>query len=135
MLFTILGAITGLAGPISQAVANLTNLQIAKVTASTNESKMQIDAQISEAHDRVMVLTAEAGSRINAIIRGMMAFGPMTYLNKVFIWDKVIGSFLGHAKGGDMWSTDPLDANLWTVVTVVLSFYFVYDIAASWRKK
>lgn len=131
----IIGLITGLAGPISQAVANVTNLQIAKVNASTNEEKMQIDAAIAEAHDRVAVLTAEAGSRINAIIRGLLALGPMTYLNKVFIFDKVIGSFLGHAKGGSAFDTDPLDSNLWTVVTVVLSFYFVYDIAASWRKK
>lgn len=134
MLFTILGALTGLAGPISQAVAKLTDLQIAKVQASTDADKNRIDGQISEAHDRMMVLTAEAGSRINSIVRGFLAFGPMTYLNKVFVFDKVLGSLLGHSKGGDIFSTDPLDANLWTVVTVVLSFYFVYDIAASWRK-
>ncbi len=132
-LATILGFITGLAGPISAAVAKLTDLQIAKVQASTDTEKMTIDAQIAEAHDRVSVLQAEAGSRVNAIIRGMLAFGPMVYLDKVFIWDKVMGSFLGYTK--DAFSTDPLDANLWTVVTVVLSFYFVYDIAASWRKK
>ncbi len=137
MLFTILGALTGLAGPISQAVAKLTDLQIAKVNASSDKEKQEIDGQISEAHDRMMVLTAEAGSRINSIVRGLLAFGPMIYLNKVFVWDKVIGSFMGHScfKGEcSVFNTDALDPNLWTVVTVVLSFYFVYDIAASWRK-
>lgn len=135
MLFTILGALTGLAGPISSAVAKLADLNIAKVQAASNVEKEGIDAQIAEAHDRMAVLVAEAGSRINAIIRGLIAFGPMTYLNKVFIWDKVLGSFLGHSIDGSMFTTDGLDANLWTVVTVCLSFYFVYDIAASWRKK
>lgn len=131
----IIALITGLAGPISQAVASINNLQMAKLQASTNEDHMRIDAQIAEAHDRLMVLQAEAGSRINAIIRGLLAFGPMVYLNKVFVFDKVVGSLLGHGcNGGDIFCTDPLDPNLWTVVTVVLSFYFVYDIAATWRK-
>lgn len=134
-MLTILGFITGLAGPISAAVAKIADLNIAKVQAESDIQKAGVDAQIAEAHDRMSVLVAEAGSRINAIIRGLIAFGPMTYLNKVFLFDKVLGSFLGHSVDGSMFTTDALDSNLWTVVTVCLSFYFVYDIAASWRKK
>jgi hypothetical protein len=133
MLFTILGALTGLAGPISQAVAKLADLNIAKVQAGSDKEKQEIDGQISEAHDRMMVLTAEAGSRVNSIVRGLLAFGPMLYLDKVFIWDKVIGSFAGYTK--DIFTTDGLSDELKTIVMVVLSFYFAYDIAASWRKK
>lgn len=134
MLMTILGFITGLAGPISAVVGKISDLQLAKVQASTDQERLHIDAQIAEAHDRMIVLQAEAGSRINSIMRFLLALGPMLFLNKIFIFDKVVGSFLGHAKGGDIWSTDPLDANLWAVVTAVLSFYFLYDMAASWRK-
>lgn len=134
-MLAILGFITGLAGPISAAVAKIADLNIAKVQAESDIQKAGVDAQIAEAHDRMSVLVAEAGSRINAIIRGLIAFGPMTYLNKVFLFDKVLGSFLGHSVDGSMFTTDALDSNLWTVVTVCLSFYFVYDIAASWRKK
>lgn len=130
----ILAFITGLAGPISQAFNKIEDLKLARVRASTDQEKMHIDAQIDEAHDRMMVLQAEAGSRINAIMRFMLAFGPMVYLNKVFVFDKVIGSFLGMAKTGSMFVTDPLDSNLWAVVTAVLSFYFVYDIAATFRR-
>lgn len=131
----IIGLITGLAGPISNAVAKITDLQIAKVTASTDQEKMHIDAQIAESHDRLMALQAEAGTRINAIMRFLLALGPMVFLNKIFIFDKVIGSFLGHSTNGTIWETDKLDPNLWAVVTAVLSFYFLYDLAASWRKK
>lgn len=133
----IIALITGLAGPLAQAFNKIEDLKIAKVTAATDQERLHIDGQIAEAHDRAQVLVAEAGSRLNAIIRGALAFGPMAYLNKVFVWDKVVGSFMGHSCFKDVCSiftTDTLDANLWTVVTVVLSFYFVYDIAASWRK-
>lgn len=130
----ILGLLTGLAGPIANVVAKISDLKIAQVQASTDQEKMKIDAQINEAHDRMSVLVAEAGSRVNATMRFLLALGPMIFLNKIFIFDKVIGSFTGHGKGGDIWSTDPLDSNLWAVVTAVLSFYFLYDMAASWRK-
>lgn len=133
----IIGLITGLAGPIRDVVNKIGDLKIAQVQASTDQEKMHIDGQIAEAHDRMMVLQAEAGNRINAIIRGGLAIGPMIYLNKVFVWDKVIGSFAGESCFNgkcSIFNTDALDSNLWTVVTVVLSFYFVYDIAASWRK-
>lgn len=132
---TILGFITGLSGPIRDIITKISDLQIAKVQASTDQEKMHVDAQIAEAQDRMRVLQSEAGSRVNAIMRFLLAFGPMVYLNKIFIFDKVLGSLLGHAKGGDLWSTDPLDSNLWAVVTAVLSFYFIYDLAASWRNK
>lgn len=130
----ILGLITGLAGPIASVISKISDLQIAKVQASTDQEKMHIDAQISESHDRLGVLQAEAGNRVNAIMRFLLALGPMVFLIKVFIFDKVLGSLMGHGKGGDIWSTDPLDSNLWAVVTAVLAFYFMYDIAASWRK-
>lgn len=134
MLSVILGFITGLSGPIRDVISKISDLKIAQVQASTDQERIHIDAQIAESHDRLAVLQAEAGSRINAIMRFLLALGPMVFLVKVFIFDKVIGSFLGYAKGGSMFATDPLDSNLWSVVTAVLAFYFVYDMAASWRK-
>lgn len=133
----IIALITGLAGPLAQAFNKIEDLKSQKLTAESDHEKQVIDAQIDEAHARSQVLIAEAGSRLNAIIRGLLAFGPMVYLDKVFVWDKVIGSFTGHSCFNSVCSvfnTDALDSNLWTVVTAVLSFYFVYDIAATFRK-
>lgn len=135
MLSIILGFITGLAGPISNVVSKISDLQIAKVTAATDQERIHIDAQIAESHDRMSVLVAEAGSRINATMRFLLALGPMVILNKIFIFDKVLGSLLGHSKDGSMFTTDALDSNLWGVVVAVISFYFVYDLAAGWRRK
>jgi hypothetical protein len=134
MFLTILGFITGLAGPIRDIAGKIADLKIAQVQASTDQDRVRVQAEIDEARARQAVLTAEAGSRLNAIIRGGLAFGPCVYLLKVFVWDKVLGSFLGHAKGGSMFVTDPLDNNLWKVVVAVIAFYFVYDMAARFRR-
>lgn len=137
MLSLIIGAITGLAGPIANVIAKISDLKIAQVQASTDQERIHVDAQMSEANARLAALQAEAGSRINAIMRFLIALGPMLFLTKVFVFDKVIGSFMGHACHAGTCSvfiTDPLDSNLWSVITAVLAFYFLYDIAASWRK-
>jgi len=145
MLFSILGWLTGLAGPISQIVGNITNLQIAKVSASTNQEKLKYDQQIAEAEDRKQILITEAGNRIagilNASMRLLLALGPMLILLKVFLWDKVIGSFMGCAGSGltatvdcSTFNTDPLDLHLWAIIGGVIAFYFAYDIYARSRK-
>ena len=135
-MFTILlGLITGLAGPITNLIGKITDLNIAKVNAASDVDKAAIDAQIEEAHDRKAVLIAEAGNRlegmINSVVRLVITLGPASYLFKVFLWDKVIGSMVG-CVGKDVncpaFTTDPLDANLWAVVVAVIAFYFVYDI-------
>lgn len=132
MLITILGFITGIGPALAQIAQKIADLQIAKVQATTDQERARLDAEISEAHARRDTLVAEAGSRINAIMRGLLAAGPTIYLNKVFIFDKVIGSLTGQTSS--IFSTDPLDANLWKVVVAVIAFYFVYDMAARFRK-
>ena len=127
----IIALITGLAGPLASAYAKTKDLEMARIAAGTETEKAAFDAQIALSHDRAQVIVAEAGSRLNAIIRGALAFGPMVYLNKLYVWDKVIGSFAGYTQ--DIFTTDPLDEKLWTVVTVVLSFYFMSDMVSTAR--
>lgn len=139
-MLTVIGFLTGLIGPIRDIAGKIADLKIAQVQASTDQEKARINAQIEEARSRQAVLTAEAGSRINAIIRGCIAFGPALFLTVIFVWDKVVGKFAGcagkAATGSHCWLfvTDPLDDNLWKVVVAVIAFYFVYDIAARFRK-
>jgi hypothetical protein len=131
-MLTILGWVTGLAGPIAQITNKILDLQKSKLDAETNVQKAKIDQEIELAHDRRMVLVAEAGSRINAYMRSLIALGPGLYLFKIFAYDKVIGSFLGCNKDGGLscptFNTDPLDSNLWAVATAVVGFYFLASI-------
>src|SRR6266704_2122449 len=104
-MFSILGLITGLAGPISLITGKIADLQTAKLTATTDYQRNQINQQIEEAHDRKAILVAEAGNRLaaglNASTRLLAALGPILFVFKVFFWDKVIGSFVGCSGPGE----------------------------------
>ena len=139
MFFSILGLLTGLAGPLAQITGKITDLKLAQVQAKSNTERAEIDQRIEEAHDRKAILVAEAGQRIagtiNASMRFILALGPAVLLSKIFVWDKVMGSFYGCAGNQgqldpscNVFRTDPLDPYLWGVVTAVIAFYFAYDM-------
>jgi len=132
----ILTTITGLAnivGPIVLRQKEI-KLELAKVESDVERNKLL--AEQAELGARQSVLIAEAGSRLNSIIRGIAAAGPIIYLAKIFIFDKVIGSIVRGITGVEykIFDTDPLDVNLWKVVACVYAFYFLYDITARFRK-
>lgn len=144
----ILGLITGLAGPISNAVASVNDLKAKRLTVESDQERVKIDAEIREAEGRKAVLIAEAGNRIaaaiNAIIRAGLALGPVAYVLKYYLWDKVIGSFSGCAnlprgvKAPEHCSTfvtDGLNTEMAAVMTAVIAFYLLYDLQARHRKR
>lgn len=146
MLFTILGSLVGLAGPLLSWANKLTDLKAAQVAAKTETEKAYIQQQIEEAHDRKAVITAEIQNRFGATVRttmqALLAIGPITYIMKVFLWDKVVGSFKGCV--GDtsaleyckLYETDSLrDPNLWWVAMAVVTLYTMYDIASRTMRK
>ena len=137
-MVAILGAITGLGGIFKGIADDLSNIQIAKINAQTDQQRNELSQKEQELHDKRAVLVAEAWSRINAFMRASLAAGPSAYLLKVFLWDKVIGGFTGHScfhNECSVFNTDPLDDNLWKVVSIVLAFYFVTDLGSAALKK
>lgn len=132
-MLAILGFLTGMAGPLSTIATSIANTKAAMAAAQTDQERNKLLAAVEELHGRQAVLIAEAGSRINAIIRGLFALPIALYFCKVFVFDKVLGSFLGHSSDGSMFTTDALGPDLWKLVLAVLAFYFLYDAAARWR--
>lgn len=121
---------------ITNAIANE---RIAKINAGTEQERVAADERIKALDARRSVLIAESGSRINMIMRVVLAAGPAAFLIKVFLYDKVIGSFVGcsgaQPKGAcPTFLTDPLDDNLWKVITAVIAFYFLYEITARFKR-
>lgn len=132
---TILTFLTGLSGTVGKVSDNIKDLQIAKQAAATDKERNLINAQIEEAHDRKDAIVAEAGSRINAIFRTLLAVPAGLILYKLLAFDKVIGSIVGCSgpgasgiEGCGIYRTDPLDAYQWGVITAVIAFYFLYDM-------
>ena len=116
VLSLIIGALTG---PVAaQLAAALKERQ----NATTEQARIAADERIRKLQAMRDVQVAEAGSRINAIMRFFIALGPAIYIFKIFAIDKVICPALGGAC-----RTDPLTPELWQVVTYVIGFYFLVE--------
>jgi hypothetical protein len=122
MWFTaLLGLLPSVFTTINGITSAIANAQIAKVNATTDQDRIAAQATVDTLTARRDVMIAESGhSNVNAWLRAAIAVGPACYLLKIFLWDKVMGSITNG-------STDPLDGNLWAVVTAVVGFYFLYD--------
>src|ERR1039458_4114904 len=97
MLGSIPSLITGMFGTINGITSAISNQKIAVINATTEQDRIQAQERVNTLQARRDVLIAEAGSgsRINLIMRVVLAIGPASILLKVFLWDKVIGSLVG----------------------------------------
>jgi len=110
----------GLVDPISKITNKIIDLRIQQANATTQQQKIAADEEVSKLQMQRDVLVAESGSKINAIIRILFAFPCAVYINKLIIYDKVLG-----------WgNTDDLSSNLWWLLMTVVGFYFVQSIAS-----
>jgi hypothetical protein len=117
------GLISGAFGTINGITNAIANEKLAAIKATTQEEQIAANERVATLQQRRDVLIADASHGSWDIwIRTLIAVGPTIYLFKIFALDKVIGPALGFN-----WSTDPLDANLWQVVMVVLGFYFLSE--------
>lgn len=133
-IMAIPGLISGLFGTLNGITNAIRDEKVALINATTEQERIQATERLStlQARRDVMIAEAGSGSRLNLIIRSVLAIGPASVILKLFLWDKVIGSLVGcsNAPQGTcgIFTTDKLDANMWTVITVVLGFYFVSEV-------
>lgn len=127
------GLLKGMFGTIDNITNAISNEKIAGINATTDQERIASQERVSTLQMRRDVMIAEAGNKTNSRIRAGLALGPLVLLLKIFVWDKVIGSFAGCAGAGGnavkcaTFNTDPLDPNLWQVVSIVLGFYFLSE--------
>lgn len=122
-----MGWILSLINPLAAIASDIAKYKIAQQNAQTDQERIHAQEMVATLQTRAAVMSAEAAGPygwINSVMRGLLALGPMVYLNKIFIWDKVLG-----------WgTTDALDSHLWNVVMAVVGFYFLYEITARWKR-
>jgi hypothetical protein len=133
------GFFTGLFGSINNVTSALSNEKIAGINAKTDEERLASQERVNTLTLRRDLMIAEAAtSGLNIKMRFILALGPASILLKMFLWDKVIGSFVGCSQAPKgtcgIFVTDPLDPNLWQVVMVVLGFYFLCESAITTAK-
>lgn len=132
-----LTALLGIVDPITKITRAIADTKIAIETSKTDRERIHSEESLRTLELRRSVMVAEASNptaaRLNSAMRFFIAIGPAMYLNKIFLWDKVIGSFAGYTQ--DSFTTDPLnDPNLANVMAAVLGFYFLYDTVRSASK-
>lgn len=133
-MFSFLTSLLGLAGPLAQLGMKITDLMQARLVAQTDLEKAKIDEQIKQlTATRDVIVAAQSNpttAKIYWWLLAIAAIGPITYIEKIFLWDKVIGSFVGcvghTGQACGLFNTDALnDPNLWWIVIAVFSFLFL----------
>lgn len=148
MFGTIIGAIGGLPallGGLFKSIDGITqaisNERIALIGATTDRERIEVNERILSLTAQRDVLVADsAKSSVDMWMRVFAASGPCSYVTKVFLWDKVVGSFVGcsgHTLPGtcETFITDPVTDQQWYVVLVVLGFYFVHNTVGLFKGK
>lgn len=122
----ILSFFTG--GGLKGIAAELEDAYEARLKAETDTDKLVADQRIAQIQARASVQRAEAGSPINAFIRACIALPVAILLAKVLVYDKALGQWTGG-------TTDALSPELWSVVTAVVGFYFLYETVALFGRR
>lgn len=129
---TILTFITGLGGTAAKISGDIKDRELAKEKTKSDTKLKELDAEIAVMHDRKDVLVAEAGSRLNGLLRAMIAIGPALYVFKYYAIDKVLGSVSGctgeAGRDASCWlfRTDGLNIEMAAVLTACLAFFFLF---------
>lgn len=119
MLSLLLGLIPGVFTTINGITNAISNEKIAVLTATTQQAQIAAQERVNTLQAQRDLMIADAQhSNLDIWFRSLIALGPTAYILKIFIWDKVLQEWT-HG------STDPLDPNLWMVVTAVYGFYFL----------
>jgi hypothetical protein len=112
----MLAVLLGLVDPISRIAAKIADARIAATQATTDKERIEQEERVKALEAWRAVLEREADSKVNQIIRALLAVPVVVFLWKVIIWDKVL----------KLGATDDLSENLWYVTMMVLGFYYVH---------
>lgn len=102
-------------GPLSSISSDLKEAYQSKLAAANAAERIAADERINILEARKSSILAAQSDPIERWVRIGFAFPCLIYVNKILIWDKVLG--LG--------VTDKLSPEFWNVFWVVLGGYFI----------
>jgi len=138
-MLAILGAITGLLGPITSLTKQYKELQMKRLEVEGDKNLKEIDAQIEEVNSKKAVLIAQAGSRVGMFFQGVGQLYltlPLGAIVWKYAYDKVVGPF--HGCSGEIpreliqhckqFRTDSIDPHVWWAIGAMIAFYYVTKV-------
>jgi hypothetical protein len=111
--------ISFLGGPVVKGLLDAYN---AKLKAGVADNKIAADLAASEIAAQTQVKIAEVGHPWE--VEKLFAYVTLIYYAKLLIFDKVIGSFMGHSLTHNIFSTDGLTGPDAVWGGLVIAFYF-----------
>jgi len=126
MLSTILSLLPGVFSSLNNISAAIANERIAALNAKTDQERIAAEERQAALEAKRDVLIEDSKhSKLDILMRTLIASGPAFILCKIFFYDKGLG-----------WGTTEIGNNdyLWNVIMVVLGFYFVTSVASFFRR-
>lgn len=115
----ILKGLLGLGPTVEAITKSIADTKIAQAQAATDQERIHADERIKMLEAQRDALVEESKqSKWPIILQVYGAAGPLTYVNKVLIWDKCL----------KLGSTDPADVNVWYIIGVVYGFLFLHTV-------
>lgn len=141
-LIRFLPFLGGLSGTIEKITSKIVDLKVAQVQATTDQEKIHTEEQIKvlEAQRDIFLRQNDREAHITSMTRVGLTLPIAFIVWKLLLWDKGIGSLMGCSGNTEgrleclRYTTDKLDPNLWWVIYVVLTFWFVQSLSTIWKR-
>lgn len=121
-LSVIPGLVSGLFSTVNTVTNAIANERIKHIEAKTDQERIHSEERIKTLEARRSIMLSKSNQWETRALMAAFGVGPAFMLSKIYIWDKALGQWTNG-------STDPLDENLWWVITAQIGFYFLASTA------
>lgn len=111
-------------GPLTSISSDIKEAYESKLKAQNDAERLAADERINLLEARKTIILAAQSDPFERWIRIGIAFGPVVYLNKIFIWDKVL----------KLGVTDGLSSELSHIMMIVIAGYFLDATVKRFKK-
>ena len=113
-----------LSGPLTQVTNDLKEAYQAKLRAANDTERIAADERINLLEARKTIILAAQSDPIERLVRVFLALPFILYINKIVIWDKILG-----------WGvTDSLSDNFTMIMMTVIGGYFLETAVKKFKR-
>lgn len=113
-----------LSGPITQISNDIKETKIAIENAKNDRERIAAEERLALLEARKSLIQSTQSNPLDRIIRFLWALPFVIYVNKIIIWDKVLG-----------WGvTDPISTDLKDMMLIILGGYFIDTLVGRFKR-
>lgn len=118
-------ALSALFAPLTTITKQIADTRVAMAVEANSERRIVLDEKLATLDARKDIILAEQGHWSTRMIRPLFAIPFVIYINKLVLWDKVLG-----------WGrTDPLGSDLTQIMLLIIAAYFVDTAVQRFTKR